>query len=219
MKTTKLHQKKILLEFPTRKELTLHFFRIAEFFESDDDAIRGKKFPIDHFLDTYSDEKGNIDYFSFWEGFNIPMQSFFEFISVHGNDLTDREKEIRDAVVGVIDDDGYIIGIEEGDEAVFRHEEAHELWWANEKYRREAEEIISQISPVVRKEIEKSLTKRHYGREVMLSEINAYLSAWDESDKEDIFPEIDDSLLEETRNKLADVFKKYKTPAVEMGLK
>jgi hypothetical protein len=117
MKATKISDKRLLLEFPTQKELTLHFFRISEFFESDSENIKGKRFSFDEFVDHYSDKKGNLDYFSYWEGFNIPVKILVEFAKTFFEDLSEREIKILKAVSEskINQTDGYVVACKEGD--------------------------------------------------------------------------------------------------------
>ena len=113
MKTTQLTPKRILLEFPTQKEMTLSMFRFSEFYEGEE-GIKGCKFSFDEFVEKYSDEKGNLDYFGYWEGYNIPNSSIDDFLVLYNPnvdpeapELSKREKEVLTAIK-YLDDDGYL---------------------------------------------------------------------------------------------------------------
>ena len=78
MKITNINNKRLILEYPTRKEMILSNFRISEFKEGVA-GIKGRVFTCDEFIDAYSDAKGNIDYFSYWDGFNYSKKELTDF--------------------------------------------------------------------------------------------------------------------------------------------
>lgn len=185
MKKTKLTPKRILLEFPTRKELTLHLWRISECFEGEP-GIRGVHFSFDEFVDKYSDKKGNLDYFSFWDGYNIPMDQFKKFLDLFGNELSKREQEVKKAV-HKLPNDGYFIACVEGDKVTLKHENAHGRFFDDKEYQEKATAIIESIQPKLKRTLIAGLKKNHYQEDTFTDELHAYILAWNKDDQEDIF--------------------------------
>jgi len=184
MKLTKLNNKKLLLEFPTRKEMTLSNFRISEFKEGKD-GIKGMYFTVEKFIDIYSDEKGDIDFFSYWEGFNYSKKELSDFDKLF-NDKSEREIAIIEAAKE-IDNDGYIICMEEGDEITLRHELSHGYFFDNEEYKNKATEIVKSLSQSVFNVYKNYLYQMDYNNENMIDEMHAYLVAYDKEEWDECF--------------------------------
>lgn len=186
MKVSK-HNNRLLIEFPTQKEMTLTMFRMSEFSEGKD-GIKGKRFSCDEFIDKYSDEEGNIDYFAFWDGFNIPKSVISQFQSIF--QCSERERKVIRAIKD-LPEDGYVICIIEGDKMALRHELCHAKWYDDEEYREHTLSIIENMQKSLRKKLTKCLLEADYIDDVIDTEIVAYLTAFNDEDMKDIFPNID----------------------------
>lgn len=215
MKTTKISPTRILLEFPTKKELTLSMFRISEYFESDSDLIRGRKFTMDEFIDAYSDEDGELKklpggytYFAFWDGYNVPKIEYNNFLKLYTNELSQRELVILDAVKD-LPDNGYIIACEEGDDLTLKHETSHGIFFENEEYRNQAIEIVKSIPGEVQESFIQDLVEMGYNQDVMVDEMHAYLVAYDPEEQEECFPSLKEEMIAEYRDKLQSLFTEY----------
>jgi hypothetical protein len=184
MKIKKLTPKKLLLEFISRKEMTLSNFRISEFKEGKD-GIKGTYFTVEKFIEIYSDEKGDIDYFSYWEGFNYSKKELMDFDNLF-NDKSERELSIILASKE-IDDDGYIICMEEGDEMTLKHELSHGYFFENEKYKEECTSIVKSITEDTFNQFRDYLYEMDYNDDNMIDEMHAYLVAYDEEEWDECF--------------------------------
>ena len=183
MKSKKLTKNIVLFTFPTRKELTLHFFRIQEFYESPKKSLFKKKFSVFDFLNESMNAKGEIDYFSYWTGFNIPGDFVNKWWVMNGRDSTPAEQALFNRLHQSNIDFSkpyYIIGALHKDEDVIKHEIAHALYYTNTKYATEMNDLIYDFFKTDRKnycKVEKRLNKMGYGKNVIKDEIQAYLSS------------------------------------------
>ena len=208
MKATKLTDKILLIEFPTRKEMTLTMFRIQEFYEGKE-GIKGCYFTPDQFIDAYSDEKGDIDYFSYWDGFNVPTDIIFDFAKkftmpeMGRVGLSIRECNIiKEIYENIQEQSGYLITIVEGDEITLKHEMAHAYFFTDAEYRGAALVILSSIPLVIREKLRQALLKSDYCEEVVNDEIQAYLTAYDKEEWAELFPDIAEGEIKEYSAKL-----------------
>jgi hypothetical protein len=169
----------LLFEFNTMKDLSLSFFRFQEFYESQHSNIQGKHFSIEEFLETYMDAEGVINYFSFWEGFNIPGVVFDNFSNKKGKELTEREKFVIDKIynnkVGSYDK-YYVIAALKYDKETIDHELAHALYNMNKEYKSKVDEILATIPIKIARKINKRLTSLGYCKKVLEDETHAYLA-------------------------------------------
>jgi hypothetical protein len=196
----------MLILFPTRKEQTLSMFRFSEFSEGKS-GIEGKKFCCDEFIDKYSDEKGDINYFSFWDGFNIPIAKMKRFKLIF-KEISKREKKILKAI-RFMPLNGTLITCEEGDEVTLKHETAHCKFADNEEYRNEVLEVVRSIDFPIKKEYKNGLIKNGYSNEVIPDEIHAYILAYDQEDCDELGIKIQFSDIEKYHIKLSSIYQRY----------
>lgn len=195
MKTTKLSPKQLLIEFPTRKEMNLTCFRMSEFSEGYEE-LRTYYTP-DVFIDKWSDEDGKITYWEYWEGHNITKEKILEFrtkfhgikIGIGYPSLSIRECDVI-AELHQIDDDGHVIFMEEGDEITFKHEMAHSYYFLYPEYKTRADSIVYGLPPQTQGFIKKGLREMKYSDDVLQDEIQAYLTAYDQEEWDECFPEV-----------------------------
>jgi|ERR1035437_2153988 hypothetical protein len=206
MEIVKLTPKRLLIKFPTRKEMTISMFRISEYKEGKP-GIKGKHFDIDEFLDIYSDENGGIDYWSYWEGFNFSSKDLLNFRNHFQPNLTKRENEIIH-LLSQVDEDGYIIAMVEGDDMTYRHELAHGIFFEDVHYRSRATEIVYSLNQDVLDKYFKELRTMDYPEEVLVDEAHAYLVAYDQDEWDECFPTIklDEIIIQ--RDQLNELFDK-----------
>lgn len=203
MKVTKLSSKQLLIEFKTRKEMNLTCWRMSEFSEGYEE-LRTYYTP-DVFIDKWSDEDGKITYWEYWEGHNITKKKILEFAKAfHKNESgefgNDSFKYVRDNVsnreikvielLDQIDDDGHVIFIEEGDEITFKHEIAHSYYFLYPEYKTRADSIVYGLPPQTQGFIKKGLREMKYSDDVLQDEIQAYLTAYDQEEWDECFPEV-----------------------------
>jgi hypothetical protein len=148
MKSEKLGENIVLLTFEKQKELALTFFRVQEFYESKNPALKNKYFTPFEFLNTLMNENGEIDYFSVWDGFNVPGNVFKKwFYSVPVNQLSDYESSMFKTICELVDftKDFYLIGCLEQAKDVLAHEISHALYYTNEDFKIEVTEILKDF--------------------------------------------------------------------------
>ncbi len=200
----------LLLEYPTRKEMCLANFRISEFKEGLD-GVYGVYSTPDIFIDKYSDEEGNLDYFNVWEGFNYTHEQLWRFGLTFHSCVSNREKLIIDQA-HKIDSFGYIIAIVEGDEETKRHEMAHALYAINKDYRYQIDNILEEMSGFTLFKMKKALLAIKYIPEVLQDEIHAYLVAYNQEEFDKIFSDLnqlDKNEIKPLISQLNDLFDKY----------
>jgi hypothetical protein len=165
------------LVFPTMKALTTSMFRIEEFYESPHTAIKGRYFAVETFLEVYADDDGDVRYFRWWDGFNVPREAvdaFEQLFLPHG--LTAREQ----AVLAVVQQQNarYLIATsEDTDAATVAHEVAHARWAVDPAYRAACEQALALLKASTRRVIVRALLKADYPNDaaILEDEIHAYL--------------------------------------------
>lgn len=210
MKTIKLNNKRLLLEFPTYREMNLSCFRITEFSEGPD-SLRGRIFDMVEFIDAYAEVDGKLEYFYFWEGHNWSKKVFNEWFDINKNIyLSGRETTIL-SQINQVDEDGYIVSVVEGDKGTLRHELSHGLFFDNEEYRNSAIEILKELSPETHFKYKNCLINKNYNEAVILDEMHAYLAAWNEDEWVEQFSNISYAEIEDVQHELSNLFDKYNT--------
>jgi len=170
----------LLLEFNTQKDLALAFCRVEEYYEGQPKLNRNYTSFVD-FIDFFMKDDGSINYFNYWSGFNIPGDVFKEWFQKEMSDKTKWEIALSQEVALKLDMDSpfYVIGGKKGDMNVIDHEIAHALYYMDESYKAEMEEMNynffkqhrMQYSKMVKK-----LKKMGYGENVIKDEVQAYMS-------------------------------------------
>jgi len=192
MKKTYPHKNSrlILLEFPTIKEMCLTMWRFQELFESPYPEIKNKRFSADQFIDLYSDKMGHLSYFAYWDGFNVPISIINLFKELYSfRERSNREIAVCDAVYD-LRDDGYVIAYVKGDTSTIKHELCHFFYATNQMYRSLVDRNVKNMSNSLRRRLYKGLKAHQYSSEVFDDEINAYLTAFDETEFSSMFPDI-----------------------------
>lgn len=200
----------LLLEYPTRKELCLANWRISEFKEGLD-GVYGIYTTPDIFLDKYSDDEGKIDYFEVWEGFNYTNEQLWRFGQAFHSCLSNREKLILDAS-SKIDHFGYIIAFVDGDIETKQHELAHALYSINKDYKYQVDNILDEMSGFTLFKMKKDLLAIGYIPEVLMDEIHAYLTIFNQEEFDRIFHDLntlDNNELQPIKSQLKALFDKF----------
>jgi hypothetical protein len=209
MKVTLLNPKRMLLEFPSLKEMNLSSFRITEFKEGPP-SLMGRPFDVIAFLDDYLDEKGDLKYFGYWEGHNWSKSDLERWLTL-GIPLSPREQAIVDAVKP-LDPAGYIILMEEGDQETLRHELAHGLYFDNKDYKYQADQIVNSISPASLEIYKQHLRDMNYNDAVLMDEAQAYLVAFNAEEWSEICPNIHPDAFKVQINNLGILFDSFNKP-------
>lgn len=188
MKCKKLGKQLLLFIFKTQKEITMTFFRMEEFYESPIKALYQNKFNVFDFLDASMNDKGEIDYFAKWIGFNIPGHSIKDWAELHCPNYTPKETEVLNHINSKVDASQpfYIIAAKEGNTDVMDHEIAHALYYLNKEYKARMSGLVlhmKQHFPVQYKKVQDWLKEMGYNKSVFTDETQAYMST---SDKEEM---------------------------------
>lgn len=149
--------------------------RPEEFYESGHKHLRNKIFTLEQFIETFTNDDGDVSYYKSWSGFNIPgnkLQEFFTYFS-----LTKREDALRKLVNRTVKKgDYYVIATKEGDTPTIAHELVHANFYLNAEYRKQATYLVKKLDLYVKITMEDVLLEMGYAQAVVVDEINAYLS-------------------------------------------
>lgn len=189
MNLTKLNDNIYLFTSETFKELTLSFFRVQEYYESQNPKLYGKKFDTFKFLKETMNDDGEIDYFSFWAGFNIPGNTFNKFRgSYKEKQFTSYERkmfsQLKDAGIEYTKP-FYIIGSIADDKSVIDHEIAHALFHVDSRFYGDMTDLNIKFKfyhPEIFEVLQKQFLRMGYSEKVLDDETQAYMST--ESDEE-----------------------------------
>ena len=174
MKVKIYNQNIVQLIFKNQKELTLTLCRPQEFYECNSTKLRGKVFTFEQFIDHYTDEEGYLTYFSYWSGFNLPGEVLEEFYNLFT--LTDREQKVKQITDKFKGTSYYVIAAKKDDNETLNHELIHAYYYLDPVYKQEANVLVKHMRPELRKQISSALKELGYSQNVMIDEINAYMS-------------------------------------------
>lgn len=196
----------IHLEYPNYKELTLSFFRISEFSESPYEDVRYKHFNIETFLDNYIQDNGKINFFEYWNGFNINDKILTLFFNTFSeSELTKRELEIYKVISPYFGENFYLIGsITDDKESAFDHEMIHAKYCLNHEYRSRVNGIIEEFDSYTFKSCKDNLISMGYVEDydLIIDEINAYFVTEKVKSLQKMFELQDKELVRKYRKKL-----------------
>ena len=194
------------------KELALTFCRVQEYYESDLPELNGKHFTFEEFINSQMDENGNIDYFSYWDGFNVPsnvLNSWLDGIT----SLTKWEDKLIAQLPVFNDKPFYVIGALEKDKNTINHEIAHALYSLNTDYFTEMVNLNMEFMDQHKKDsakLVKILKILGYGENVFSDEMQAYLSTDPKKNLVEDF-QLDYDTLKPLIQKYRKVLRKYNT--------
>lgn len=171
-------------QFDTQYEVSSTFLRLQEFYESPYPLIRGKRFDLEEYMDTYAADKGNFTYTSDWSGFNVPGHIVDEFMDVYGEHMLTKEYVLFDAIANNTGEweKYYIIasskdgGKKNNPLEVMKHEVAHGMFYLVPEYQKEMTTIAEKVDKK-HPELGQKLKDMGYCDEVILDELQAYFAA------------------------------------------
>ena len=194
MKIQEIKPRIFQINFPNQYFLTASFMRMQEFYESPFDSIRGKYFTHEQYMDLYAKKYEKFDYFTAWNGFNVPgkvVNQFTQLFHVIKNDLNIKETKLIEAIwkarktdfFSYLNDDKYYIiannAKSKNKKGYYKHELAHGLYSTNKRYRKEMDIALTGLcddNDSFYRELRKCLLKKGYTKHVIMDEIQAYLS-------------------------------------------
>ena len=176
MKLEKLAEGIYHLRGKDQYEITSHFMRLSEFYESPFKGINGKYFTIEAYMDAYAEKHGNFTYCSDWNGFNVPGNVVRKFFDVFWDDLLEKEANMYDQLADVIESDEkfYLIG-STGAEDYMDHELAHAFYYLDRQYANEMDWLSVGMKAKDRKSVFDKLTEWGYCKKVLNDELQAYM--------------------------------------------
>lgn len=181
------------LLYPTRLDLTLALHRIAEFYESPYPRIRGKAFTETDFLRAYASPEGHLDYFSYWDGFNVPaepLEAFFRGLPFEEFSHEELEVERLWWQKGY----KYLIATEvRSAPSTLPHELAHARWAIDKSYRALMQRKIGDMDSALYAQMVEDLCRdNRYSNDpgLVMDEIQAYLSTGTGEEIAETFPSL-----------------------------
>ena len=174
MKLHKITSNIIHVNFTSQIELCKTFCRFQEHYESPE--FRGKVFTLGQYREWYSKQYGKWSYYTDWNGFNIPDYVLIPFKEGLFDPLSELEKEFLE-FFRYKQGKFYIIGTHDFLPEALTHEISHALYYLDEDYKRDADEIISNAdrSAPAWVNFENFLLDKGYTAEVLDDEIQAFL--------------------------------------------
>lgn len=171
------------LNFSDSYDLTIHFFRYQEYYESPD--MKEKNVQFVDLMENYSKTigKGSFTYTSDWAGFNMPGNQIFERHKAGISDpnrydelmyslacfIRAKEKSERFYIIGTSDDDDW-------KNTTFNHELAHGLFYADDDYKAKMSKYVEELPDKVREKIFSTLKKWGYDDKFLIDECQAYMA-------------------------------------------
>lgn len=173
----------IHVEAATQYELARAFIRPQEFYESGFKEIRGQfHHSVETIAKVYKAHDVPFDYFSKWNGFNLPGHVYNQWLAQHRPcGLSSIEARLQAAVSEAVDDGldarhYYLIGTWRPEE--IRHELAHAMFYLDTDYRQACLELIESLRARnydTYRALGDFLKQRGYAESVIADEIQAYL--------------------------------------------
>jgi len=206
----------LLIKFNKQKDLTMSFFRVEEYYESANPKLHQQAFTLETFIEEQMKSDGELDYFNYWTGFNVPGYIIEEWSNKINAEYYFREKQLIDIIRDRLDVSRkyYVIGALENDTNTIDHEIAHALYYMNPEYNKEMGELISEFQSNYTEDYNimcSVLTNtRQYGNNVLFDEIQAYMAT---ETKKELVKEfrMDYSKCKSIIKKFQKVLQKYNT--------
>jgi hypothetical protein len=161
------------LHFKDQRSLARTMVRFQEFYESPE--YSGRIFSRSEFQDWYRGKKGVFDYYSEWDGFNVPgyvLKPFYEGKFPH---LTAEEKMVLEALKKERYSSFYVIATADNSGInTLAHEIAHSMYYLNPAYREEVNQVLASFDMTPVKKYLKD-TVGDYHDHVLTDEVHAWL--------------------------------------------
>ena len=171
------------LNFSSSYDLTMHFFRFQEWYESP--TMMEKNVQFVDLMENYTSKlgKGKFTYTHDWAGFNIPGEQIFARFEKGISD-PNRHDDLMHALATYIraKEGGpkfYIIGTSDDDSeknTTFNHELAHGMFYADEAYKARMTKYVEGLPDKVRNKIFSTLKKWGYADKFFIDETQAYMA-------------------------------------------
>jgi len=133
----------ILLKYKTVPDVARSFFRVTEYYDGKHYGGSNRSVSLVDFLDHWMDRAGEVDYFKFWDGFNITDQAFRSWLK-SAKPLSKAEQVMVDAVHTATKGlkKFCVIGVGGHDSATLRHEMFHARYYLDSAFKSQADALI-----------------------------------------------------------------------------
>ena len=169
----------VLLQYKTVPDLVRSFFRLAEYYEGNRYNKRNKQVTLVDFLDQWMDRDGDVDYFKFWDGFNITDKAFKSWLK-SAQPLSNAEQVTVDAIQQATKGmkKFSIIGVGSNDADTLKHELFHAKYYLDADFKSSVDQLLKdhESDPAI-KAIKKILIDKLDYVDHVEEEIGAYLYA------------------------------------------
>jgi hypothetical protein len=133
----------VLLRYQSVPDVARSFFRVAEYYDGKHYGGKARQVSLTDFLDNWMDRQGNVDYFKFWDGFNIPDHAFRSWLK-SAKPLSKAEQVMVDAVRK--NTQGLkkfcVLGVGSDDPATMRHEMFHARYYLDTGFKTAVDDLI-----------------------------------------------------------------------------
>ena len=135
----------ILLRYKTVPDVARSFFRVTEYYDGKHYGGKSRSVSLVDFLDNWMDRAGHVDYFKFWDGFNIPDHAYRAWKRSAGT-LSKAEQVMVDVVDRVTKGRKKfcVIGVGGSDPATLRHEMFHARYYLDAEFRSRTDALIKK---------------------------------------------------------------------------
>jgi len=184
--------------------------RMQEFYEAPIKSLKNKYFSLEELMDEYVKHHGVFNYFQQWAAFNIPGATVIDFYRIYKKQFLDKEKILFDTLNKYVPywykKNFYLIATHnyKHEKSDINHELSHAFYYLDDEYHETMNNLVNQCSRKV--SITKTLLKDGYSQDVIIDEIQAYLST--SSDK--YLAKAFGIKNKKTAKPFKDVFKKWK---------
>lgn len=156
----------------SNKELARSFMRFQEYYESPNDAFRGKIFTVGQYRSWYEKQYGWFSYETDWTGFNIHSYVLDPFKEGLFDPLLPEETNLVSLFVNAPSDKFYIIGANSDD--VLHHELNHALYAYSKDYANEVNKVFDANLEYIKYALDHLLNKG-YCKYLLYDELQSYI--------------------------------------------
>lgn len=174
------------------------FCRTQEFYESQEEKFKNKKFSFWEYHEWYSKNHNNcFSYPADWSGFNFPLETALKCQKTNKPE-TPYDLLMKKILSQIKVKNSYIIGVKSLKSSTYQHEICHGFYYTNQEYKKEMQNLTESLNQSCYKNLKSNLMDLGYHKNVIDDEIQAYLSTG-----------ADERITKGVKNK-EKLFKKYK---------
>lgn len=168
---------------PEAYERAMIFCRAQEYYESQFQEIKGRDFCLFEYMNLYRKAagKGYFSYPSDWSGYNVPSDQLEACLrNVEEWNSTAYDLEMQSVIWQIrkhqLRGKFYLLGVDSIDSKTMDHEFSHGLFYTNKEYKTEMLDLVLALKKTLYEDLEAHLFQMGYCKQVIVDEIQAYLS-------------------------------------------